>query len=379
MAPDYSTLSDLLQRSVASLDISPGQYQIAVSRYEHLGAWLVVNGLGTPEVYPQGSFRLGTVVRPDPDCEFDIDLVFWRGIKKTSVTQGDLKDQAGSLLTRYLDECGADQGSPKLEERGRCWCLVYDEDGFHMDVLPVIPDDELGGSAILLTDRDLREWQHSNPIGYADWFWKRMEETVETSRSDLATFLSKSVEEVPLWLVRTPLQRAVQVIKRHRDLYFADHPEDQPTSILLTTLAGQTYGGQVDVYEAVAHIANSLDRGVERRPDGLWVPNPAHPLENFADKWRTAPERRGYFEEWHAALVSDVGGWIATRGLDQVAASISKSLGGRPVREAAAGLGRSMQGAVAAGAVGVTTTGEVARRASTTIPNHNFHGGSHPR
>jgi len=39
-------------------------------------------------IYPQGSFRLGTVVRPDTRTgEYDIDLVCWLLIAKETVTQ----------------------------------------------------------------------------------------------------------------------------------------------------------------------------------------------------------------------------------------------------------------------------------------------------
>ena len=48
--------------------------------------------------------------------------------------------------------------------------------GFHLDVLPAIPDVEYPSTGILLTDVELREWQHSNPIGYATWFRNRSEE-----------------------------------------------------------------------------------------------------------------------------------------------------------------------------------------------------------
>jgi hypothetical protein len=41
---------------------------------------------------------------------------------------------------------------------------------FHLDVLPAIPNPDGGPSAILLTDRTLLRWQHSDPIAYGRWF-----------------------------------------------------------------------------------------------------------------------------------------------------------------------------------------------------------------
>jgi hypothetical protein len=36
--------------------------------------------------------------------------------------------------------------------------------------------------------------------------------------------------------VKTPLQQAVQILKRHRDMMFADDPEHKPISVIITTL-----------------------------------------------------------------------------------------------------------------------------------------------
>ena len=84
-----------------------------------------------------------------------------------------------------------------------------------MDVLPAIPNAEAAPNAIWLTDRDLRLWQPSNPIDYADWFHARMRQDFLREHEFLAK--SMDVVDVPSWQVKTPLQRTVQALKRHRD------------------------------------------------------------------------------------------------------------------------------------------------------------------
>ena len=190
-------ISRLLDATVEELDISPQQYELAVHRYTDLGQWLVDQGFGDSDVYPQGSFRLGTVLRPIADGDFDIDLVFLRFLAKESITQDELRAQAGQLLRAYIAARGAGNGSPALKKRGRCWELIYLGDRFHMDVLPVIPDPDGDDTAVLLSDRDLFFWQHSNPIGYANWFWNSMGATVGVSRAQLAEALNRAVEDVP--------------------------------------------------------------------------------------------------------------------------------------------------------------------------------------
>ena len=296
------------------LDISREQALVAQTRYLDLGNWLLEHDPGRVDVdiYPQGSFRLGTVVKPVTDGgDFDIDLVFLRHLKHGSVTQAELKAQAGELLAAYC----IDRGFDAPIELGRCWRLEFFEDGFHLDVLPAIPDDAIA-DGIRLGDRDLHEWQFSNPIGYSDWFYDRMDRTlVEQDRALVASAMRRDIAEIPEFLVRTPLQRAVQVLKRSRDVYFGDDPA-ATTSILITTLAGYTYGGQRVVLDAVVEIAEQMHQSIEKRNGIWWVQNPAHTSENFADKWNADPDRATRFFEWQDALVTVLKGATTATSLD---------------------------------------------------------------
>ena len=371
-----SIISKLLGASVEGLDISPDQFDLAERRYQDLSRWLVDQGIDDPDVYPQGSFRLGTVLRPTVAHDFDIDLVFLRFVAKTSVTQAELRDQAGALLRAYIAERGALNGNPSLQEKGRCWTLTYKDDSFHMDVLPVIPDLDGDDTAVLLSDRDLFEWQHSNPIGYADWFWESMGDIVATGRANLAAILNRDVEDVPRWLVRTTLQRVVQLLKLHRDVFFSEQPEMKPPSILITTLATFPYGGEGDLYEAYRKISFELTTHIEQRGDELWVPNPAQPEENFADKWNTNPERKARFDAWAQALISDAEGWATSIGIDGASQALAKSLGASPVQAATRRVASSLAAVAGTGGLSVTSRGTVNETGSgSPIHRHDFHGG----
>ena len=91
--PDISTL---LESIAEELDIPPALHEEAVLHYSDVGDWLGAAGSPlekyTPEIYPQGSFRLGTVVRPiRKNGEFDIDLVCRISKTKDQTTQAELK------------------------------------------------------------------------------------------------------------------------------------------------------------------------------------------------------------------------------------------------------------------------------------------------
>ena len=72
-------ISSVLNSRAEDLDIPESKYLEAKSRYEAVGKWLGQEGTDLSkydiEIYPQGSFRLGTVVKPIGRDEYDIDLV----------------------------------------------------------------------------------------------------------------------------------------------------------------------------------------------------------------------------------------------------------------------------------------------------------------
>lgn len=368
-------IAGLLEGIARQLDITNHEAEAATKLYEELGAWLVEQGPGSPEVYPQGSFRLGTVVRPVTGRgEYDIDLVFWRDLQKTSTTQAELRQTAGELLASFC----LITGLKPPEELGRCWRIHSADGSFHIDVLPVIPDHEHPSeTAILLSDRDLREWQYSNPIAYADWFYTAMGPTLEARRFLLAEELGRSVEEVPRWYVRTPLQRAVQLFKRHRDLYFGNR-DDAPPSILITTLAARAYQLEEDIEEAFRGVAARMESHVEMRNGEWWVANPVHREENFADKWNTHPERRDAFFLWLKELQSAIFSTPARDGLDGLTLALGKQFGQGPAQAASLEFGKAVAALGASGGLAVNTiTGTVTTpKPSSTVRRrpHTFHG-----
>ena len=302
--PDTTEFAELLSATANELDIPDELHEEAALKYEEVGVWLAADDSPlkdySPDIYPQGSFRLGTVVRPaDPKCDYDIDLVCVLEREKGSVTQADLKDLVGDRLRENSEY------APRLSPSRRCWHLTFPKQ-FHLDVLPSIPNSEQKPNGILLTDSDLRNWQKSNPIDYADWFYESMKPQVISFRESLAKSLSISVEDVPEWQVKTPLQRAIQILKRHRDVRFQGDQQNRPVSIILTTLAARAYRGEPNVYEALLRLASDMPRYIEVRNRKFWVQNPVEPDENFADKWNEKPERRDAFLKWRKDAESDV-------------------------------------------------------------------------
>ena len=72
--------------------------------------------------------------------------------------------------------------------------------------------------------------------------------------------LAESVRAVPKYQSnKTPLQRAVQILKRHRDIMFAGD-EDKPVSIIITTLAAKAYQGDVSDFDVAKEMITSVKK-----------------------------------------------------------------------------------------------------------------------
>ncbi len=373
-------LDMLLDGAIASFDIPDSMYELAVSRYDDLGRWLseCSERRGTSgDVYPQGSFRLGTVVRPIGDKDqYDIGLVYRRDVSKSSLSQAKLKEDAGEDLAEYV--INIPEGLPTLKEGKRCWTLVYPSDPFHMDVLPAIPDLDSADNSILLTDRDLREWQHSNPIGHSEWFREQMADEFVRLRQEAAIRMkAMDVEDVPTWRVKTTLQRAVQALKRHRDIYFQHRVEDKPTSIIITTLAAKSYVDGGTLYEVLAKVTKDMPQHIIDHDGQYWVANPVQAEENFADRWGGAPELARSFSDWIEQAHTDFNNLAAKPGMDSVLEAIGKGLGQGPARAAGRSVGSQIAAASRLGQLGLgSSSGQLSTSPRHPAPQHTFHGGN---
>ncbi|MCE5340158.1 MAG: hypothetical protein LLF92_03410 [Planctomycetaceae bacterium] len=198
-----------------------------------------------------------------------------------------------------------------------------------MDILPAIPDYEKLNDAILVTDKKLRNWQHSNPKGYARWFAERMKAIFQNRKIALAESIKANVEAVPDYKVRTPLQRAVQILKWHRDIYFKDK-DNKPISIIITTLAAQSYQNETDLFEALTNIVNVISdiKRLKNVSSGYYyIPNPVNQDENFADKWNENPALPLAFFKWLEQLKADFGTASSQRDVYKIAEALNPAFG----------------------------------------------------
>lgn len=374
-------LDQFLGTAIEQLDISPADNKLALGYYRDLGTFLADHWVDCAAggcVYPQGSMRLGTVTRIiHRNDEYDLDAVCRRDLAKTSTSQAGLKEEVGDALDLFVKS--EPDGLPWRDEGKRCWTLHYPGQLFHLDILPSLPDPDEEPNGIILTDTTLRNWQYSNPIDYADWFYLRMKAEWELRRAVFAESKGMDVAAVPQWAVKTTLQRSVQALKRHRDIFFADNLEDRTASIIVTTLATKAYRGQGGLYEVLRDVVGKMPELVKYENGVYAVYNPVQPEENFADRWQKHPRRAERFFEWMAQAKADFAQVGRDLGLDRIHDAAAKALGERPARRAADTTGSDLFKSREAGRLGMlATTGTLAVDAGRTAGEHTFHGDHHP-
>ena len=361
--------SSVLEETAKELDIPESYYELAVKRYESIGESLEGEkskvARYSPLVYPQGSFLLGTVTKPISEKdEYDLDLVSELNLLKNSISQAGLKKLVGDEIKSYAN---AHNMKSPVEEGRRCWTLHYaDSVQFHIDVLPAIPDAvefkqflESRGIeysnwmdfTIAITDNTLpnynridSEWPRSNPKGYAAWFQSRMQTRFDAIRKSL---MEGQVDEVPEYKIKTPLQRAVQILKRHRDMMFANAPDDKPVSIIITTLAGHAYNNEPDILTALQNIVADMPRYIQQSDGVVWIPNPVNPFENFADKWAGHPQRKENFYKWLSEVQKDLNAALEQPNIQKAAESLKSRLGERVINKGLQNFHEAQKGSAA--------------------------------
>lgn len=383
--------SKVLRELVELLDIPPSYYQKAVDRYKSMADHFhrpqsTIRHL-EPLVHPQGSFRLGTVIRPLLAGEgYDLDLVCRVLANKKHLSQKDLKEIIGVEVMSYSRE-QAFKEAP-IDKR-RCWTQQYqDEVDFHMDILPSIPAGDrhrrllleagvardLVEQAINITDKTESnyahispDWPRSNPRGFALWFEERMDVGGLASSSRRTIFESRggvydSVDDVPVYELKTPLQRVVQLLKRHRDQRFKDDPDGKPISVIITTLAARAYNGEANLGEAMAGVLERMgDHVSSAKPR---IPNPVSfdrddTMEDFADRWDARLEAN--FWRWLRQAKEDFGSLGRAASASQLTEATTAALGLSLSQDAA----KASLGVVA----GVPAVVGVAKVAKTAPPS----------
>jgi hypothetical protein len=360
---------DLLLFDVCdSLQLSVTQHNKAEDRYHAIAK--VIGGPNSPfsgwdsNLYPQGSMRLRTTVKPI-DNPHDLDLVCEFEVPHDDVNPMELLDDMFKLFSEH----GVYGGM--VTKKNRCVRIEY-KDEFWLDILPACRDDYNGGTCIQVPDRDKCHWKPSNPIAYAEWFKnasRRILVKFSDSRRELI-IAEATVEPLPALQEteeKTMLQLVVQLLKRWRDVHYVES-EYPPISIVLTTLAADIYAGEQSISAALLRV---LD-GIVARLDAahaqgrrLQAPNPVHPQEDFSERWDSCPGAYLAFNDGIRKFAAD---WREVCQSQNNPGRLAKSVFGKVIDDAILREAKAMQADRSNSLLGISSTGRIVPVAAAVAP-----------
>lgn len=414
--------NDLLEILSENLSITKTQHEAAVQSYVAVGKYLSNENSALaefqPYIKPQGSFIIGTTIQSiDEEGDIDLDVVCEFKNKPENWAQIHLKNAVGDRLKE------SDRYREMLDEEGRrCWTLGYRENAeaanqrYHMDILPALISS--GYSIILeramsadtyeefdklrLSITDIEEsgyntetrpeyWKQSNPYGYAIWFMNKAKKINGIKKRTYS--LNEAVKPAPKYQEdRLPLQRVVQLLKRHRDIYFKkeNDPEvekQKPISCIITTLAARAYRGEEELIDALWGVVNRMENEIEFKLEPSlgkeveWISNPTNISENFADRWNDEGSvRRENFYRWLDQVKADLRDAQSKTGLHNISESLKNSFGKDAVLKTFSDYGNRSRLLTESGNNYADRKSGILGTVGATLSNvskvkaHNFHG-----
>ncbi|MBO6298081.1 MAG: nucleotidyltransferase [Lachnospiraceae bacterium] len=313
---------------LADIDIPPYMYEKADSRYKAVANYLGQHTDLKTNMYAQGSFAFGTVVRPmknGKDADYDLDFICEVDKERGDITASELR----AIIEKALAEGKLYDG--KVEYFDECITIHYAEEngvGFSIDIVPAAheskenkdrlkkkaerPDLIDTSIAIPMGKKPMYKWHTNNPKGFQTWFEEINRPFLEMARSGHRRTLMEStdfyntVEEIPAGMDRSAIQRVIQILKRDRDLFYKNFSDLKPISAIINVLVADVAIGcdaNIGIFELLDLVLEELtesarclkdkqngeilleSRIVGKRNKGWYIANPANPEDNLASAW----------------------------------------------------------------------------------------------
>ena len=218
-----------------------------------VSGYLKDNLKGYQKTEPQGSFALGTIIKPvRENDEFDADIQIVMNPNPDWKPKDYIKAVYDTLKTNQ-------NYSDKLRPKTRCVTIDYAGD-FHLDVVPRVTN----RGRHCVCNRLENKFEPTDGNGYRDWFNEKNRITDGN------------------------LKKVVRLLK-----YLRDHKNNYTAkSILLTTLAGKMIKKSDKDKEQVRTVADTLvtvltrmDAYLQKNPTMPDIKNPVLPSETFNRHW----------------------------------------------------------------------------------------------
>lgn len=242
---------------VDEVNLNPDRFNTATDGIRVISEFLENNEFFKDKIVsisPQGSFRQKTIIKPNGNKEFDLDML----VEMKEIEDFEPKNYLEALHKEFKD---SKRYEDIVDKRGKSRCVTLDyASDFHMDVVPCIYKD--GGYKIM--DKNENVFEKTDADGYAEWF---------SQKSAIAN---------------DNLVKVVRLVKYLRDI----KKTFSVKSVLLTTLLGNQILASDDASQLYVDIPTTLKTLLNRLNDYLQaheympiVTNPSLADEDFNRHW----------------------------------------------------------------------------------------------
>ena len=201
------------------------------------------------KVERQGSYALGTIIKPIKGYEYDADILLYMKYNSDK----EPKDYINEVYNYFKQNNNED----KIARKTRCVNINYAGD-FHLDIVPCITQ---GQEQYICNEKD-NEFEVTDGTGYRDWFNRKTK------------------------ITHGNLKGVTRLLK-----YLRDHKGNfSVKSILLTTLIGNSVYDDNDenfknIPDTLKLISNRINSFLQSNPVMPEVCNPNLPRECFTRHW----------------------------------------------------------------------------------------------
>lgn len=370
--PFDDPLDRILAEIAMSAQLPPSLHRKATERYPAVCRHLEADPGFADQIehfYPQGSMAIdATISNRGTDDEYDLDIVSQLG--------GRFRTMDPLAILLALERALATYPVKKVVRQTRCVTLYY-EDRMHLDVTPGLraygTSEREGvithakGPIRAADDR----FVDMNAYGFAEWYRGRtpVEYALAKALQDRWRMLGEiraeaEVDDVPdqcAFVVKNTATLALQLLKRFRNIRYADYDGRIPPSVMLSYYAGLAAKPDTSLSEILIRIANWIIGDIGRASlygRRLHVANPVCETDVFTDRW---PETVGQQDEFAGHLKELVAGLEAIRRgelfADRLMEWLRTQFGGRVVTRAADRMAAEIGAAVQTAGHGYTRRG----------------------
>jgi hypothetical protein len=382
--PFEDPLDRILAEIAYSVQLPPSLHAKACQRYKAVREYLEGTTAFQDQIehfYAQGSMAIdATISTRGTDDEYDIDIVAQLGGRYRHMTPLAILQALASALRDYPVQ--------KVVQQTRCVTLFY-ADNMHLDVTPALRD-------YGTTDRQSSITHAKGPLpsnddcmvpmnayGHAEWYGARTpneERVIEAFKDrwfgDHGTSIraDAEVDEVPdqtQFVVKNMATVALQLLKRYRNVRYANHSGRIPPSVMLSYFAGVAALPDMKLSDMLVRICRWIIGDIERASinrQTVHVVNPTYSADVFTDRWPENSDQQNQFARYLHDLVAGIE--RAKRGeFDPVALRdwLREMFGDRVVTRAADRMADATGAAVVAGSQVYSKKGTILLPAAATI------------